>query len=377
MDSKDSLNNAFESNCAGQKVSVIVPVYNTAQYLRDCIDSLVNQTYKNIEIIVVNDGSKDNSLEIINEYASKYPNIILINQENKGYSGARNVALEKVTGDYVGFVDSDDYIAPDMFQKLMSAAQNSSADIVSCSFFRVFNEKDSIIQVFDSNKFYFDLLSHKRDNDLKCTLKNYGELLLDDAFVWNRIYKTKMLKDNNIVFPDDIFFGEDTYFHRNALYAANNIAYIKEPLYYYRQGRIGAQTTLTDIRNMSFIKNCENLYKIASKYNLESSNSWLNHLTLSLCATGYERIAKEYKDEYYTNTVNLIKSLDERFIISYPDCKNAALSVKMRYFILRLLHPLQYLALKNNYRFLFDSIIQLRIIIQKSLCILNKLIQRN
>ena len=227
------------------KISVIVPVYNTEPYLRKCFESLISQTYKNIEFIIINDGSTDNSIDIINKYANKFSNIKVINQENQGYSGARNTALKYVDGDYVGFVDSDDYIKPDMFEKLIISAENNNADIVSCSLFRVYENE----LVAESNELFFNALNEKQKEHSSAII-SCPELILDDAFIWNRIYKTEFLKQNNITFPDDITFGEDTYFHRIALMRANIVAYLKEPLYFYRQNRPNAQITLKDKQNL-------------------------------------------------------------------------------------------------------------------------------
>lgn len=329
------------------KISVIVPVYNTENYLRECFDSLVSQTYKNIEFIIVNDGSKDNSIKIINEYSEKYPNFKVINQENRGYSGARNSGLKIAEGDYIGFVDSDDYISPVMFEKMAQAAEKEQSDIVSCGFFRVFDNK----KVKDSNELYVSLLSKEKEN--------IPELLLDHAFVWNRIYRKKMLEENNIIFPYDIDFGEDIFFHKKALIFAKKVSYIRDVLYYYRQERKGAQTTKKDKRNLSFIKICSKLYELAN----ENQSKWLNHLTLSLCACGYERIEKEYQKEYFEEFRKLI--LNKPFIINYPDYKNADLKTKFRYIILKILHPILYESLKGNNKFLFDLTIKTRIFLQE------------
>lgn len=349
------------------KVSVIVPVYNTEPYLRECFDSLIAQTYKNIEIIIVNDGSTDNSIDIINEYANKFSNIKIINQENKGYSGARNTALEYVTGDYVGFVDSDDYIKPDMFEKLLTTAENNDADIVSCSFFRVYENES----VAESNELFFNALN-KNQQEHSSTIVSCPELILDDAFVWNRLYKKELLQSNNIKFPNDIDFGEDTYFHRIALMHANIIEYVTEPLYFYRQNRPGAQTTLKDKRNMAFLTNCEKLYEEAKKLEINGLYPYLNHLILSLCSTGYERIDNEYKNEYFSKFVSLIHKIDKPFKISFPDYKNTGFVIKARYIMLKILHPILYLSLNIKNKMLFDFIINLRELLQSIQKLLKK-----
>ena len=114
------------------KVSIIVPVYNVESYLDKCLNSLVNQTLKDIEIIVINDGSTDNSQKIIDKYSKKYKNIINITKENGGVSEARNLGLEKASGEYIGFLDSDDWIEPDMYELMYQKAKTENFDIVAC-----------------------------------------------------------------------------------------------------------------------------------------------------------------------------------------------------------------------------------------------------
>ena len=345
------------------KLSVIVPVYNTAPYLKGCLDSLVKQTLPGIEFILVNDGSTDDSLAILQSYAAQYPQFKIINQPNRGYSGARNVALAQATGEYIGFVDSDDYIAADMFEKLIRQAEQTKADMISCSFYRFFPSGDKRSFSLDSNELFVRLLSTPR-NGSSCTVIDYGELLLDHGFVWNRIYKTSLLRKNNITFPLDISFGEDTYFHRLALLHAQNVVYIPEPLYYYRQGRNGSQTCSSDRRNLSFLLNCQKLYRVAESLRLQKLLPWLNHLTLSLGALGYERIAPAHRDEYYRQFVQLIQTRPVPFPIAYPNYQNTGLLIKARYKALRLLHPLLYRALKKDRGIFFNCIMWLRVFLQ-------------
>lgn len=128
------------------KVSIIVPVYNVENYLAKCLDSLVNQTFQDVEILVVNDGSKDNSEKVIEEYAQKYPEKIkAFTKENGGLSDARNFGIDKSTGDYIGFVDSDDYVTETMFEEMLLLAEKHQAKMVICNIQKV-DEKGRIVQ---------------------------------------------------------------------------------------------------------------------------------------------------------------------------------------------------------------------------------------
>ena len=114
-------------------VSIIVPVYNVQDYLPKCLDSLLAQTYKNIEIIVVNDGSPDDSQRVIDEYAARDSRIVAVSKPNGGLSDARNFGMQYAQGEYIGFVDGDDYVEPDMYEKMLTKAKQEDSDIVECN----------------------------------------------------------------------------------------------------------------------------------------------------------------------------------------------------------------------------------------------------
>ena len=126
------------------KVSILVPVSNLEKYFRKCLDSLVNQTLRDIEIICINDGSTDDSLNVLQEYASEHLNVIVIDQENQGVSIARNNGINKAQGDYIGFVDPDDWVEPDMFKILYEKAVKTGVDIVECDYRMVFENSTKI-----------------------------------------------------------------------------------------------------------------------------------------------------------------------------------------------------------------------------------------
>ena len=123
------------------KVSVIVPVYNVEKYIRKCLDSLVNQTLEDIEIIVVNDGSKDSSIDILKEYAEKHNNIKVYEKENGGLSDARNYGLQFATGKYIAFLDSDDYVDVNLYKRMYEKAKAEDSDMVECNFYWVYDNK--------------------------------------------------------------------------------------------------------------------------------------------------------------------------------------------------------------------------------------------
>lgn len=193
-----------------KKVSVIIPVYNVEQYLKKCLDSLVNQTLKDIEIIVVNDGSSDNSQNIIDDYVKKYPKkVISVIQENGGQGNARNTGLLHATGEYIGYVDSDDYVENNMYEALYKKAKAEEADIVVCGN-NVINENYNLLAKEDVEK----------------------DFLLGKMAVWNKIYKKNIIVNNNIKFRSKVWY-EDLDFTMEVYLSSNKISYVDGHFYNY------------------------------------------------------------------------------------------------------------------------------------------------
>lgn len=204
-------------------VSIIVPVYNTQKYLKKCLDTLTNQTLKNIEIICINDGSKDNSAKILNEFAKKDSRIIVINQKNCGISITRNNGLNIAKGKYIGFVDSDDYIDPDFYEKLYNSAEKHKADIAASSIIR-FNK-------FKGKK-YLKLKKEIITENFKekCKILDIPE----KCYVWNKIYLREKINKYNIRFISGILY-EDLYFTPTVLEKLKKLVTVPKTYYYYRK----------------------------------------------------------------------------------------------------------------------------------------------
>lgn len=205
-----------------KKVSVIIPVYNVELHLRRCLDSLVNQTLQDIEIIIVNDGSKDNSQNIIDEFHSKYPDKIkyyII--ENSGAAQARNYGLSSVEGEYIGFVDSDDYVEPNMFEELYNKATEENADISVCGYYRATPEK-----CIERGIYPYKCFNNSVFNEPSMFTNNF-------PYLWNKIFRTSLIKENEIKFEKFRIF-EDLVFTYEAFLKANKIVQVPKPLYYYR-----------------------------------------------------------------------------------------------------------------------------------------------
>ena len=203
-------------------ISVIVPIYNVEDYLPRCIESIINQTYKNIEIILIDDGSTDNSLKICKDYAEKDKRIIVINQENKGLSSARNAGLDIHKGKYIVFIDSDDYVCDTYIEKLYNNIIETKSDISICDFYRFINGK--IIK-----NSYLKTHFIVEDNSKYDFLEN--EYYSPTNYQWTKMYKSEIF--GNLRYPVGKNF-EDVYLIVYELYKAKRISYMLEPLYYYR-----------------------------------------------------------------------------------------------------------------------------------------------
>ena len=203
------------------KFSVIVPVYNTEKYLEKCLDSLLNQSYSNFEVLAVNDGSTDSSEEIIQQYLGD-SRFKLITQENKGLGGARNTGIQAAKGDYLVLLDSDDYITPDCLESLVDVINNKEYDVVIFDAIGV-TEAGQQIQLF-TNRNYSEPLSEI----------SKVQLMLMEPTSCFKAYRRTLFSDNKIHFPERLWYEDFATTLRIALHTENNV-YIKKPLYNYVQ----------------------------------------------------------------------------------------------------------------------------------------------
>ena len=154
------------------KLSILVPIYNVEKYLDECLSSLAKQTLKDIEIVCINDGSTDESLKIIQKYAKKYPNFAVINKRNSGYGDSMNRGLEKATGEYIGIVESDDFIELNAFKELYNLAKKTSADIVKANYFYHTDNSDEVHRVIKDQKLDTPMSLTRRARHLVCNLSS-------------------------------------------------------------------------------------------------------------------------------------------------------------------------------------------------------------
>lgn len=204
------------------KVSVIVPIYNVEKFLSQCLDCLINQTLKDIEIICVNDGSTDNSLQILEEYSQKDERIKIINQANGGLSSARNSGIKIAQGEFIGFLDSDDYLDLNFYESLYSRAKDTNSDIVTCEYIYKITNNDKKKELF--LKVNRNVVTSDVKEKFECLYLPFY------CYVQNKIYKKDCIKDN---FIEGLTF-EDIYFTTTILAENNKMAVAKDVAYYYR-----------------------------------------------------------------------------------------------------------------------------------------------
>ena len=221
------------------EVSIIVPVYQVEKYISQCIESVLNQTFKDFELILIDDGSKDNSGIICDSYAAKDDRIAVIHTNNNGAATARNIGLQRASGRYIAFLDGDDYLAENMIERLYGEIENSEYDVVVSDFLNILpDEKDNFsLQLKEKTVSGREVLEHLKNE------KNYGVWTI----VWNKIYKREVLK--NIRFPDGKYF-EDEFFSDKLYLNSNKIHIIPDVLCYHR---VLASSTMNTQRTENYL----------------------------------------------------------------------------------------------------------------------------
>lgn len=212
-------------------ISIIIPVYNAESYIRRCIESVLSQTYKEIQVILINDGSTDNTLSILEEYSRSDSRIQLINKDNSGVSRTRNIGIDISDGEYIGFVDADDYLEPEMYEKLYNAIKKTAADVACCGYYQDFDTYKYEISVDDSlladNKTYYELCG--TSNILGQYFRQDIRSGIGDGN-WNKLFRKDIISD---IRYDNTLYCEDVDFQIKVFEKCKKVVCIKEMLYHY------------------------------------------------------------------------------------------------------------------------------------------------
>lgn len=279
---------AMSDNLEKEKISVIVPVYNVEKYLDECLSSIVNQTYKNLEIICINDGSTDNSLKILERYQDKDKRITIINQENHGVSYARNVGINLAKGSYISFVDPDDIIALNTYETAINKMEHD-VDILIWGYNSLPNSAWWAWAGISPN-----LVCNTQ------TAKAFFEGKNVSVVVWNKLYKISMLKENALKFDENLSVSEDVEFNMLGFPMAKKIQFISDKLYNYRIKREGSLTDTHKQNNLA--KNHRIMFETVLK-------KWKNVDILNDYST-------EVLSFFTSMSYNVIKSMNENHLKS-------------------------------------------------------------
>lgn len=276
------------------KISVIIPVFNSSIYLEKCLSSIINQTLKDIEVILIDDGSTDNSLDIIKDYATKYNNIKYKSKKNEGQAIARNLGIQMASGEFVTFVDSDDYIELNMLEKLYNIAKLEKSDIVVCDYVEEYNNKN-----IEKKSLYIEADNIKRSYVL-CVAGPCSKIINSDIF-----------KKNDIKFLEGNIYEDLAVIPTLALYS-DKISYCNEILYHYviRQNSTMNQTKYS--KKLESIFNVMDVLYSSFKgkdYNEELEFLYINHLLYAGCG----RFLK------YKNTNNIILKIINTMNSKFPN----------------------------------------------------------
>lgn len=211
-----------------KKVSIIIPVYNVEKYIGECLDSIVKQTYRNLEIILVDDGSPDNSGSVCDKYADKDERVRVIHKKNAGVSEARNSGLEIATGDYIAFADPDDWLEKDMIEKMVRALEYTDADASFCRFHT---------EILSDEALKYCSPVEEKTGDSNNAIWHMFETLAYGVMVWNKLFKREIIYglDNSFIkFDKNLKVGEDEIWLIEVVQNAKKVAYINDELYYWR-----------------------------------------------------------------------------------------------------------------------------------------------
>lgn len=337
-------------------VSIVVPVYNVEQYLRKCLNSIVNQTYQNIEIICVDDGSPDDSINILNEFAENDKRIKVIRQENQGLSGARNTGINNATGKYIMFVDSDDWIELNMVELMATKMEKENLDLVICGRYHQIKEEKQEVNLNEVK----EILKNKILNGREYFKIVSSKTNLFTASAYNKLYITSVIKEKKLFFPLGKLY-EDLLFVFQYLYESNRVGIVEQSLYNYvvsRDGAITNKINKNDIKDTLFTLNeIKKFLKMKKDYELLSSLEFSEYMFIWISRAVLFKLPfneKKYGRKEINKIIDELKKDEEykeicKIILKKSRSKSKKIFIQVLYFnneLLKILIKLNYY--KNN-----------------------------
>ena len=301
-------------------ISVIVPIYNVEKYLARCVDSIVNQTYKNLEIILVDDGSPDRCPQMCDDYAEKDSRIKVVHKKNGGLSDARNAGMAVATGEYISFIDSDDYVSDDFFECLLDVMNKENSDIAECS----------VVKFYDDNR--FDEISDDLSVKTYDTQDAMSALIAENPFhqhVWNKLYKTELVKDIPYAVGK---LNEDEFWTYRVFGRANKVARLNKTMYYYFQRNSSIMGVGYNIRRLDALEGKANRQKYIENNFTDLSTQAKIDLYGS-CMFAYQSVLKFMSGAEKKKALELIRKYRKMYNLSFDEIKLADKSAR-KYFYL-------------------------------------------
>ena len=301
-------------------ISVIVPIYNVEKYLARCVDSIVNQTYKNLEIILVDDGSPDRCPQMCDDYAKKDSRIKAVHKKNGGLSDARNAGMAVATGEYISFIDSDDYVSDDFFECLMNVMNKENSDIAECS----------VVKFYEDNRFdeFSDDLSVKTYD----TQDAMSALIAENPFhqhVWNKLYKTELVKDIPYAVGK---LNEDEFWTYQVFGRASKVAKLNKTMYYYFQRSSSIMGVGYNIRRLDALEAKANRQKYIEN-NFPDLSTQAKIDLYGSCMFAYQSVLKFMSGADKKKALSIIKKYKNNCNLSFDEINTIKDSFK-KYFML-------------------------------------------
>lgn len=302
------------------KVSIIVPVYNVEKYLSECINSIVNQSLKDIEIILVDDGSPDSCPQIIDEYAAKDNRVVAIHKENGGYATAINKGLEVAKSKYIGIVESDDWCSLNMYETLHNCIKDSDADYVISNYYWYYDVENRLYKIRDLSKF----IDGYKDNYTNINLS--PKLFFSANGPWKNLYRKSFLEKYNVkMLEDNIRSYQDVTWNATILAKAKKILFCEEPLYCYRADAEGSSTNCGKRSVITYLDRRLQALDILKENNLYSGDikKAYDYALVKASFTFLKKIGFEFKEEYYNKMKEIfIMLLNDNFDYKYFSVEN-------------------------------------------------------
>lgn len=296
------------------KISIVIPMYNSEKTIEKLLDSIIIQTNSNYEVLLINDGSNDKTELLCEKYIETDKRFLYFYKENNGVSAARNYGLERISGDLVAFLDSDDYIDKEYLKILHSYIDNiDKIDLVVCGYYR------------NSSVYQFESLTVDNVSVISDLLNDRGP----KGYLWNKLFYANIIREANICLDESIYFGEDLLFCVNYLINARKVRYIPKALYYYEDNDFGITNKQYSIEKLSFLTSLEKIIKILEFVNLDKNiikqyKTYHSRVAMSLLKHGKNKMSEE--EELF-----LFTALNKYRLV---DIKN--ISNKIKLFVIRL-----------------------------------------